>query len=68
MAAFFFFFSISISPNVKTSLPIFTFENKVFMFYNAPLLSVKSTLCVRFIASFLLIKLINTAIIRTFNV
>ena len=35
------FFSMSISRNVKISLPIFIRENKLFMFYNVPLVLVK---------------------------
>ena len=31
------FFLISILPKVKISLPIFMYENKLFMFYNVPL-------------------------------
>ena len=50
------------------SLPIFIYENKLFMFYNVPLFSDKLAFCIKFKASFLLIKLINTAIIKTFNI
>ena len=52
------FFSISIFPNVKISLLIFIYDNKFFMFYNAPMFLVKSAFCIKFMASFVLIKLI----------
>ena len=38
--------SSSVLPNVKISLPTFTYENKLFMFYNALLFLVKSTFCI----------------------
>ena len=39
-------------------LPIFTYENNFFIFYNVVLFSVKSANCINFITSFLLTKLI----------
>ena len=53
-----FGFSISISPTAKMSIPIFIYENNLFMLYNVQCFSVKSAFCVKFMASFLLVKLI----------
>ena len=62
------FFSISISPNLKIYLPIFKYDNQFFMFYNVPLFSVKSAICIKFMASFLLIRLIILSALLMFKI